>query len=553
MYAKVAGFVFTFLILVAVGSQFIIVTQADSSPWASEPEPEALVYIKDDGSIVPSTAPIERAGNVYRLTEEIFNQTIIIEQNNIVLDGAGFKIEEKVKSGKSLTAIDQRGLYLNRVKNVTVQNMEVRNFNFGIFSEWATNCVITNITLTNDAKPRSEWIGDGFNLRNCLNCQIINNRIENCSLVFYKSSNGIISNNTLQSGTIELYLSYYNMFTENRIYDGNFKAQSRYLKPPIELKDYTNSIDTSNLVNDAPIYYLVNQTNLIIDSKTTTQIGTLVLANCDNITIKDATIMQGLPTVVFWSTTNSALINCTVIDRDGHTGVELTNSSNILISNNNITSYAGYVQHFGVYQLNSVNNTISDNFVGGTWWFGIVAGDYNIVSGNTITRASTGLHIGGKNILVFDNEVYSTTSQRSAGIIDDAGAGMQIGGRNNEVFRNVFRNNGLAIGCYGSNCLFYENDFANNSKTIGGYNDVRNNWDNGTVGNYWDVYQGEDLNADGIGDTPFIIDERNQDNYPLMEPAIIPEFSSWIVLPLFMGIGFMASVMRRERLCAKKR
>jgi hypothetical protein len=54
-------------------------------------------------------------------------------------------------------------------------------------------------------------------------------------------------------------------------------------------------------------------------------------------------------------------------------------------------------------------------------------------------------------------------------------------------------------------------------------------WDNSTLGNYWDDYSGLDDNQDGIGDTPYIIDENNKDNYPLMNPIeldVIPEFPS---------------------------
>ena len=35
------------------------------------------------------------------------------------------------------------------------------------------------------------------------------------------------------------------------------------------------------------------------------------------------------------------------------------------------------------------------------------------------------------------------------------------------------------------------------------------------MGNYWDDYTGSDTNGDGIGETPYIIDENNIDNYPL--------------------------------------
>jgi hypothetical protein len=50
-----------------------------------------------------------------------------------------------------------------------------------------------------------------------------------------------------------------------------------------------------------------------------------------------------------------------------------------------------------------------------------------------------------------------------------------------------------------------------------------NSWDNGVEGNYWSDYHGADANRDGIGDTPYLIDETNKDNYPLM--AMLLQFN----------------------------
>jgi hypothetical protein len=69
------------------------------------------------------------------------------------------------------------------------------------------------------------------------------------------------------------------------------------------------------------------------------------------------------------------------------------------------------------------------------------------------------------------------------------------------------------------NNTLYRNSFINN------INNVRiakgtpvNYWDNGQQGNFWSDYKAIDSNNDGKGDVPYIIDEENQDNYPLMAP-----------------------------------
>ena len=62
------------------------------------------------------------------------------------------------------------------------------------------------------------------------------------------------------------------------------------------------------------------------------------------------------------------------------------------------------------------------------------------------------------------------------------------------------------------NYIYHNNflDFAwNQSQTA-----PVNVWSSNMKGNYWVDYHGTDANHDGVGDTPYIIDKTNQDNYP---------------------------------------
>jgi hypothetical protein len=94
---------------------------------------------------------------------------------------------------------------------------------------------------------------------------------------------------------------------------------------------------------------------------------------------------------------------------------------------------------------------------------------------------------------------------------------------------------------------FFENNFPTNFHYE--LNEA-NFWDNGSTGNYWSNYNGADDNGDGVGDTPYVIDQNNQDNYPLMEEFIIPDFPSWIILPLFL-IGTVAVTFCKMKLTRK--
>jgi nitrous oxidase accessory protein NosD len=73
---------------------------------------------------------------------------------------------------------------------------------------------------------------------------------------------------------------------------------------------------------------------------------------------------------------------------------------------------------------------------------------------------------------------------------------------------------GLFLGDSDNNTIQH-NDFINNTKQASTV-DSQSSWDNGAQGNYWSDYRGTDTDGDGIGNTPYVIDADNNDNYPLM-------------------------------------
>jgi len=122
----------------------------------------------------------------------------------------------------------------------------------------------------------------------------------------------------------------------------------------------------------------------------------------------------------------------------------------------------------------------------------------------------------------------------------------------NSFVRNNITRNSIGVQIGGSaRTIFHHNNFMNNAIQVSytsPYLIPPLIWDNGAEGNYWSDYNGTDDNGDGIGDTPYIINEKNQDNYPLTEPTIIPEFPSWTPTLLVLIVLAVAVAIYKRKL-----
>lgn len=206
----------------------------------------------------------------------------------------------------------------------------------------------------------------------------------------------------------------------------------------------------------------------------------------------------------------------TIIDGSNNGYVVDVTANNVSISQfllqNAGSSWAGVnVESSGVTIW---NNSMMDNH-GGVW---VRPASLNTtISGNKISNKqpsyADGIRLWSSGTLVVGNII---TNESSAIGVDVSG---------NTIEGNFIANNSIGIGNSPAS-LFFHNSFVNNDQqaTPGG----SNIWDDGypSGGNYWSDYKGTDNNGDGIGDTPYVIDAHNKDNYPLMKTVtVIPPTS----------------------------
>jgi len=122
------------------------------------------------------------------------------------------------------------------------------------------------------------------------------------------------------------------------------------------------------------------------------------------------------------------------------------------------------------------------------------------------------------NNLIGIKLIYSDGNTIEGNLITDNEYGIRLDYSDDNTFvaNNVKSNTVYGIFLRDSNGnVGYHNNFIDNLPQA--YDNTANAWDYGSKGNYWSDYTGQDLDNNGIGDTPYVIDSNSKDNYPLMK------------------------------------
>jgi len=282
------------------------------------------------------------------------------------------------------------------------------------------------------------------------------------------------------------------------------------------------SVDSSSNISICQNYVIYNghgiyfkksfENNITCNSIFSNILGAIVLsASSNNIFCKND-VMNNSQSVLYnpsiWLKDSSLFNNICAnnITENNSYGILLeVNCSFNNINRNVITSNlkAGIKLESASYN-DILKNIIANNSDGihvMSWLWPNVQSSYNVISENTVSTNGNGIYIEGYNSL------------------------------NNTLIGNLItaNNYGLLIQS-SSNNKIYHNNFVNNTNQA--YANSMNVWDDGypSGGNYWSDYAGVDLfsgpfqnetDSDGIGDTPYVIDENNVDRYPLMTPWTI--------------------------------
>jgi len=250
-------------------------------------------------------------------------------------------VEEQDKTVPS----DAGYVALIRCTNITVQNLHLTNNGQGILLASTKDSTITKNTITNNGEGIYLW--DSSNNIISENTLTNNNRGIHIRGAYptYSLNNTIYGNHITNNWNgIFLVDTSNNVFRNNRMISND--------RSFVDLTFYVNDVDVSNTVNGKPIYYWVNEHDKTIPSDA----GYVALVNCVNITVQNLELANEDYGIMLGSTINSTIAN-NIITNNSH-GVYLTKSPNNTVSGNYIIN-----NNNGIWLYNSSNNNIVGNYI----------------------------------------------------------------------------------------------------------------------------------------------------------------------------------------------
>ena len=410
----------------------------------------------------------------------------LVSFNNIVKDNEEYQYYYSISRVTSLLSFMPLFKILLTSNNLIYLIIELklllRNYdniyknlaNYGIFIDSSNNITILNNNISN---LHSLGSGIGLYLLNSKYSKIMSNNFENVIGMLYETN------------AIKSTGSKYTCIFENSINNitGGVLSQSTI---GIDLSEVNTSVLNNKISN------IIGGDNSLLTAG--------ISFNGNQGDFENNTIRRIVSFAPFNSFTygifveeNNTIINNSIIDI-------FSKGFSIGISSND-----GLINNGGE---KSGNNVISFNFIEHIRGF---FGGAGIACYNNINEISNNFL---KNINAYSSIVNIPIFIHDDGLLE--GSGILIKAEESNIKMNLIKDSHIGLNVFNSFNTIYGNDLIANNQNV--YDNRKNNWDNNSIGNYWDDYNGEDSNGDGIGDTPYIIPGgENVDRYPLMEPYAI--------------------------------
>jgi len=491
-------------------------------------------------------------GDTVRVAARVYNETVVIRKSMTLL---GEDRETTVIDGGGVEAVVKIPASYVIVSGFTIKN-GARGVSTSGYFQRAINISKNIVTLNTELA-----IYLGYSRKNTVSDNVIS--LNGAGILLYRSNEtAILRNEITKSGYFGsgYYSSYFglwlaasrnNTLRNNRLSDNLYN----FAMTGVLLLNYVQDIDTSNVIDDKPMLYLLNQHNVIIDSSTFPEVGYLAIINSTHIHVSDIHLTRNMQTFLIAYTNSSTVSNVVLSHND--LGIRLEGSHDNVISNCTFQGDTGmWIRWYShgnditsnVFANSSISlsgvddNRVIGNIIENCSWVGVdLSSSHNnvIARNNVINNAQGGISLSASNGNVISDNTIENNGWYTFDTYEFIMGGLSLWESNTNIIRqnNISENRYGIITCQSNNNEIYHNNFTDNTYQLydaswdpwyPGYPST-NTWDDGypSGGNFWSNYTGVDLysgvdqdqtGSDGIGDTPQLIDVYNWDRYPLMAP-----------------------------------
>jgi parallel beta-helix repeat protein len=297
--------------------------------------------------------------------------------------------------------------------------------------------------------------------------------------------------------------------------------------------------------------------------------------------ISDNRILNNTDRGVYLNFNNNSTISGNLITNSG-SGIELSDCKHINVTENRITDSWIGIRTYGIETFYSRNNVIRNNILSSnSYGISLSFSTNDVLRNNTLTGNAYSFEVQGWSPSEYIHDIdtsntingkpiYYWVNQKNRQVPYNAGYVGAVNCENITVRGQNLSNSGQGVMfaytmssivedtnmsnnydgiylIYSSNNLITHNNFIDNEYQVWSYYST-NTWDYGyPYGNYWSDYKGADLNNDGVGDIPYVIDNDNRDRYPSMEPWILTlpaeyDLITSMIAPTFQRLGGSSNI-----------
>jgi parallel beta-helix repeat protein len=289
------------------------------------------IYIKPDGSVDPPSAPIQRVGDRYTFMGNLSGY-IFVQRDNILIDGSNCWLRgNEAGYGFDLTS---RG-------NVTITNCTISNFLIGIHAYSSFNIFLLNNCIRSS-------LNEGLQIIASNESRVIDNNFTHnggSAIWLGWSNENEISGNFVTDNGEGVIVTASSVIMRNNSISGNNYNFGVYGG---QLSDFIIDVDTSNTINNKPIYYWVNKQGMEVPSDA----GYVAVINSTSISAKNLTLANNLEGVLSCFTSNLTIQNVSLFNN--YYGIVFFRSSY-----NTVTACYTETGYYGIFVQGSSNNSIT--------------------------------------------------------------------------------------------------------------------------------------------------------------------------------------------------